>query len=91
MDKLSRNAAWLKSVGLAPIMLILREDNLPQAVARMKSAGWNVLTAVRSFEFIRQHGDFDLEAWLIERARSTDVSLPEDKNSPRLFPGVDVL
>lgn len=64
MGKLSRNAQWLKSMGFEPMMLILREDNLPQAIARMQGAGWAVLCADASFKFIARHGDFDLKAYL---------------------------
>ena len=48
-----------------PVLLIVREDNLPNAVNSCKANHWTVLTGQSSFEYIKAKTGFDLHQWLI--------------------------
>lgn len=57
----------LRDRGLRPILLIVRNDNLPAAITACRTGGWEVLTGDESFGYIKETTEFDLRAWLIER------------------------
>lgn len=62
--KLRSYAAQLKDQGLEPVLLILREDNLPGAVHSCEQGGWRILTGDASFEFVKQETGVDLKGYL---------------------------
>lgn len=64
LGKLAGNARWLQEQGLRPVMLILRDDSLPSALARMRRAGWTVLQADVSFDHVQAQTGFDLRTYL---------------------------
>ena len=86
LEKLAKNAAWLKALGYFPVMLILRSDNLPNALSRMSSAGWQVLTGDDCFEFIRCHGGLDLKKYMLSLT-AFHLASPEEK-PPNHFEGL---
>lgn len=69
LNKLVRNAEWLHSQGLIPLMLFLRTDSLPAATSRMRSAGWTLLAGAASFKFILERTGVDLESELRQFAK----------------------
>ena len=54
----------LKARGFKPIMLILREDNLPAAIRRI-STHWDIKIGDDAFNFIERYTGFDLKDFLI--------------------------
>lgn len=54
----------LTSAGYKPVLLILRTDNLPNALTACISGGWNVLTGEASYHYLDQITGFDMRAWL---------------------------
>lgn len=52
---------------LNPVLLIVREDNLPAAITACKTGGWHILTGEKSYDYIKKLTRFDLRNWLIER------------------------
>jgi hypothetical protein len=56
-----------RSKGYTPVMLILREDNLPAAITACVAGGWEVFIGKTAFSFIQDHAGFDLEAYLAEK------------------------
>lgn len=54
----------LTSAGYKPVLLILRTDNLPNALTACISGGWNVLTGEASYHYLDQITSFDMRAWL---------------------------
>lgn len=64
LKKFKQYGERLLKSGYKPILLILRDDNLPAAIAACIGGGWTVLTDDESFEYIRQATDFDLRHWL---------------------------
>lgn len=63
----------LQEMGYEPVLLILREDNLPAAIQACIKGGWNVFTNEGTFEFIRQITGFDLEAFLTQKGPAFEV------------------
>lgn len=57
----------LKDRMLNPVLLIVREDNLPAAITACKTGGWHIFTGKRSYDYIKGLTSFDLHNWLIER------------------------
>jgi hypothetical protein len=51
--------------GLRPVMLILRDDNLPAAVTACKTGGWTVFSGDASFEYLQGKVGVDLKKWLL--------------------------
>ncbi|MGB3297697.1 MAG: hypothetical protein WBA76_05455 [Phormidesmis sp.] len=58
----------LRENGYDPILLILREDNLPAAITACQVGSWNIYVGDSSFEFVQSLTGFDLKNFLIERA-----------------------
>ena len=60
LKKLKDYGTILQKKGYNPIMLIVRDDNLPSAIAAAKSRGWNVLTDVESFSYLKEKIGIDI-------------------------------
>lgn len=50
----------LKGYGYRPVLLILREDNLPAAIAACNHGGWTVLTGMKAFEYLLRNTGTDV-------------------------------
>jgi hypothetical protein len=74
LKKFKQYGARLIKSGYRPIVLILRNDNLPAAITACASGGWTVFTGEKSFEYLHQLTDFDLKAWLQSRKRYYSIS-----------------
>jgi hypothetical protein len=57
-----------------PILLILREDNLPAAITAVQSGNWRIYRGDASFEFLKDLSNFDLRDFLIKKAGAYPVS-----------------
>jgi hypothetical protein len=64
LKKFKQYGAQIKGLKKTPVMLFLREDNLPAAITAMKKGGWEIITGEGSFAFIKEHSSFDLEDYL---------------------------
>jgi len=54
--------------GHVPVVLFLRNDNLQSAINACKTGGWQVHTDENTYQFIQQISDFDLKAFLEQKA-----------------------
>lgn len=68
----AKDADMLKERGYKPIILILREDNLPAAISRI-SGHWDVKVGKESLNFIKNTLNFDLEKYLISLKNNYDI------------------
>ena len=75
LKKFRQYAARLKSLGYNPVLLILRTDNLPQAITACVSAGWNIKMGIDAYDYIRNVTGFDLQAWLNARKNAYAIRL----------------
>ena len=65
LKKFKQYGRRLTELGFRPVVLILREDNLPNAVGACVVGGWTVLTAAETFAYIEAKTGVDLKAWLV--------------------------
>lgn len=68
LKKFKAYAPMLREAGYEPILLIVREDNLPAAITACKVGGWTVLTGDETFQYIYKLTGFDIKAYLIVKA-----------------------
>jgi len=54
----------LQSKSYKPVMLILRNDNLPPAINACKKGGWEVKSGEDTYKYILEITGFDLQSWL---------------------------
>lgn len=73
LKKFKQYGEFFKQQKLNPVLLIVREDNLPAAITACKNGGWTVLEGDKTFEYISEKTDFDLYSWL--KNLKTDESL----------------
>lgn len=64
LKKFRQYGKRLQDLGLTPVVLILRNDNLGAAIAACQSGGWKVYIGDASFEYIIEKTGFDLKKWL---------------------------
>lgn len=68
LKKFKAYAPLLKKAGYEPVLLIVREDNLPAAMTACNVGGWTVLTGDFTFEYVTQLTGFDIKAYLKAKA-----------------------
>ena len=61
LKKFKQYGKLIKSLGGNPVLLFLREDNLPAAINACKKGGWTIYTGKDSFEYIFKNTGIDLE------------------------------
>ncbi len=66
LKKFKKYGPLLTSLGYTPVMLFLREDNLPAAIAACKVGGWDIYTGEESFKFIQAISKVNLKEVLVE-------------------------
>jgi hypothetical protein len=74
LKKFKHYASRLQEKGYEPMMLILREDNLPNAIAACVQGGWTVKTGAKTYEYIQTSTGVDLQAWLKQRRNQYTIS-----------------
>lgn len=72
LKKFRQYGARLRQLGFRPIMLILRNDNLPSVLTSCRNSGWDVLVGDQAYTYILRNSGFDLHSWL--RARKHKYS-----------------
>lgn len=64
LKKFKQYGKLLREEGYNPLLLILREDNLPAAIKACESGDWTILTGKATFDYIEEKSSFDLYNWL---------------------------
>ena len=59
-----QNGKKLASQGFRPILLIVRQDSLRQAIAACTLGGWVVKSGSEAYEYLDELARFDLRSWL---------------------------
>jgi hypothetical protein len=54
-------------LGFNPVLLILRTDNLSQAIKACQVGGWIIKCGDDAYDYIYQLTKFDLKSWLKQR------------------------
>lgn len=68
LKKFKQYAKLIKSEGNNPVLLFLREDNLPAAITACINGGWKIYKGQESFDYIKQHTGINLQEILQEFA-----------------------
>lgn len=74
LKKFRQYGNLLKEHGYEPVFLFLRSDNLPAAMTACQNGGWTIYIGKQSFDFILQISGFDLEGYLIRKAKDFPVN-----------------
>ncbi len=67
LKKFKSYGSLLRDRSYTPVLLILREDNLPAAIKACEVGRWEIYTGDASLEFIHRLSGFDLKSFLMER------------------------
>ncbi len=67
LKKFKQYGARITNLGYRPVLLILRNDNLPSAITACIAGGWVVLSGGAAYTYLHQVTNFDLRAWLLDR------------------------
>lgn len=65
--KFRQYATRLQEMGYQPVLLILRNDSLPQAINYCTAGGWRVIYGGNTYDYLNQITGFDLKSWLQAR------------------------
>jgi hypothetical protein len=68
LKKFKAYAPLLRNEGYEPVLLIVREDNLPAAITACKAGGWNVFTGDMTYGYIKELTEFDIKTFLQAKA-----------------------
>ncbi len=63
LKKFKQYSAKLKHLGYKPVLLILRNDNLPAAMAACARGGWQIYTGDKAFGYIQTATGINLKEW----------------------------
>jgi hypothetical protein len=64
LKKFKQYGEKLTQLGFTPVLLIVREDNLPAAIGACNAGGWKVYTGEATFQYINQSTGTNLKNWL---------------------------
>lgn len=73
LKKFKAYGRLLKEQNYEPILLIVREDNLPAAISACQSGGWTIFTGESTFEYLSQLTGFDLKTYLMAKASAYKI------------------
>ncbi len=74
LKKFKQYAKTLKQINYRPVLLIVRDDNLPAAITACINGGWTVLTGDDTWEYVEQRTGFDLKTWFVASAGQFPIS-----------------
>lgn len=64
LKKFKQYGIRLTELGMRPVLLIVRDDNLSAAIGACGTGGWTVLTGAATFSYIKERTGVDLQNWL---------------------------
>lgn len=74
LKKFKTYGKLLKKQGYNPVILILRDDNLPAAITACKVGGWKIYAGKDCFKYIQEKTKFDIEKYLLSLKKKFSVS-----------------
>lgn len=75
LKKFKQYGKMFADQGFRPVLLIVREDNLPAAIGACNVGGWHVLTGDQTFQYILENSGFDLKSWLLGIAATNEFKI----------------
>lgn len=64
LKKFKHYGKSMRDMGYNPVLLILRTDNLNDAITACRSGGWNIYEGDKAFNYIQEKTGFDLKNYL---------------------------
>ncbi len=64
LKKFKQYGDILREKHYRPVLLLLREDNLPAAMTACQAGGWSIYTGMETFNYLKEKTGFDLYEWL---------------------------
>ena len=74
LKKFKQYGKRLRDIGLRPVLLILREDNLAAAIGACNAGGWTVLCGDATFDYIEERTGVEFKVWLTSLGSQFHVS-----------------
>lgn len=65
LKKFKQYGRQLTDAGLNPVLLFVREDNLPAAITACNVGGWTIYIGEAAFKYVRKLTGVDLKKWLV--------------------------
>ena len=65
LKKFRQYGELLQDHGYNPVLLFVRENNLPAALKSCDAGGWTIFTGRSTFSYLQARTGFDLHAWLV--------------------------
>lgn len=72
LKKFKQYGQKLIEMGYTPVILIVREDNLPAAITACSVGGWHVYQGTSTFQYIAEKSGFNMLNWLQKTANSKE-------------------
>lgn len=76
LKKFKKYGPLLREKGFVPVMLFLRDDNLPAAITACEHGKWEIYQGEESFEFIKKIVGVDLKTWLVSQKGKFPITRP---------------
>ncbi|MDA9818172.1 hypothetical protein N9C35_03940, partial [Flavobacteriaceae bacterium] len=74
LKKFKKYGKLLKEQGYNPVLLILREDNLPAAITAFNVGGWEIFSGKKCLEYIESKTSFNIEKFLLESKQEFKIN-----------------
>lgn len=74
LKKFKKYGKYFQEQGYNPVLLILRNDNLPAAIKACEVGGWKLYIGEDCFKYIKEKTGFDVANYLEENARNYCVN-----------------
>ncbi|WP_333637746.1 restriction endonuclease [Tissierella praeacuta] len=74
LKKFKKYGRFLNKEGYRPLLLILREDNLPAAITACLNGSWTVLTGNESFKYLEKKTGVNIKALLFSYGDTYNIN-----------------
>ena len=79
LKKFKQYGNLLQKEGYRPVLLFLREDNLPAAMAACQTGGWSIYTGTSTFSYLLEKTGFHLYEWLCHHRENKTFFIDRDR------------
>lgn len=84
LKKFRQYGKTLSELSFRPVLLVLRNDSLPQALTACRAGGWVVKSGNNAYEYLYSLTQSDLQAWLQQRRNRFAVERQITDSVPNL-------
>lgn len=77
LKKFKKYGKYFREKGLRPVLLVLREDNLPAAITACRTGGWTLYIGQECLDYIKEVTGYDVKSFLEKHLSSFDIARME--------------